>query len=72
MINNEATMPMLPITNKRLRSTLSIIIIAIIVINTLTVPIPTVPKIEVASPSPALLKIEGVINDCVYTNDLLE
>ena len=59
MINNEETIPILPITSKRLRSTLSIIIIATIVIKTLTVPIPTVPKIDVASPKPALLNIVG-------------
>src|SRR5699024_2526260 len=59
MINSEATIPIVPMTNNRLRSILSIIIIATIVIRTFTVPIPTVPNIEVASPRPALLNIVG-------------
>ncbi len=59
IISNEATIPIFPVINNFLRSTLSAINTATIVTSTLIVPIPTVPKIEVASPNPALLKIVG-------------
>ncbi|SIN57746.1 Uncharacterised protein [Mycobacteroides abscessus subsp. abscessus] len=56
---SDMTIPMFPVISSFLRSILSAINTATIVTSTLIVPIPTVPRIDVASPRPALLKIVG-------------
>ncbi len=55
---SDAIIPILPMTNNFLRSILSTTNNAAIVTRTLIIPIPTEPKIDAASPKPALAKID--------------
>ncbi|BFL66597.1 hypothetical protein ACUXN8_000068 [Staphylococcus capitis] len=58
MMISDAIIPILPMTNNFLRSILSTTNNAAIVTRTLIIPIPTEPKIDAASPKPALAKID--------------